>query len=142
MKNLKLVLLFGGTMLLLMFLTPLMAGAQEIVETGAKTGLFSKIGTWLQSQASGLILTFVCGFLAKGGYTAIIKKIAAKGTVFFTQLEHFSGDAASLCDLVDKSVKADNTIDQNSISEVVAAGKTMVVDTKNFKAVFTPKPAI
>jgi hypothetical protein len=139
MKNLKLVVFFGVALILLL---TFQAQAQEVVETGAKTGLFSKISTWLQSQASGLIFTFVAGFLAKGGYTAIIKKIAAKGTVFFTQLGHFSGDAAALCDVVDKSIKADNTVDQNSIKEVIDAGKRVVIDTKDMTAVFTPKPAV
>lgn len=136
MKNLKLIICFvAGLTLLLTF----QGQAQEVVQEATKTGLFSKIGDWLTSGVFGIVVTFACGFLAKGGYTAIIKKIAAKGTVFFTELSHFSGDTAKLCDIVDKSIKDDNSIDQNSIKEVIAAGKEVVVEMKDMKAVFTPK---
>ena len=138
MKNPKLAFFFVvGILMILSF--PLLAQDASAVPA---PGLFAKISTWLQSQAAGVMLTFVCGFMAKGGYTAIVKKIAAKGAVLFTNLEHFSGDAAALCNVVDKSIKDDNSVDQNSIKEVIAAGKQVIVDTKEMTAVFTPKPAI
>lgn len=134
MKNLKCVLFFAAILILLL---PFQSQAQEAVQ--ATPGLFQKIGNWLTSGVTGIVVTFALGFLAKGGYTAIIKKIANKGTVFFTELSHFAGDTAHLCDIVDKSIKDDNTIDQNSIKEVIAAGKEVVIELKDMKAVFTPK---
>ena len=136
MKNLRWVFFFAAAFLLML---PFLSSAQTADAVQTAPGLFAKISTWVQSQAMGVFLTFVCGFLAKGGYTAIIKKVAAKGTVFFTELSHFSGDAAALCDVVDKSIKADNTVEQDSIKEVLAAGKQVVVATKDMTAVFTPK---
>ena len=136
MKNLKLVLFFGvGMILLLTF----QAQAQEIVETGQKTGLFSKIGGWIQGGAISLLVAFLGGIAAKHGWTIIAKKIAQKGAVITKEIGEFFGDTSTLLQTVDNAIKDDGTIEQNSIKEVLAVGKEVVIELKDMKAIFKPK---
>lgn len=136
MKNLKLIGFLGVALILLL---TFQGQAQEVVETGAKTGLFSKIGDWIQGGAISLLIAFFGGIAAKHGWTIIAKKIAQKGTVVCKELGDFFGDTSNLLATVDKSIKDDGTIDQNSIKEVLAAGKEVIVELKDMKAVFSPK---
>ncbi len=136
MKNLKLILLFGGTLILLL---TFQVQAQEIVETGQKTGLFSKIGGWIQGGAISLLVAFVGGIAAKHGWTIIAKKIAQKGAVITKEIGEFFGDTSTLLQTVDNAIKDDGTIEQNSIKEVLAAGKEVVIELKDMKAIFKPK---
>lgn len=135
MKNLKLVLCFvAGLILLLTF----QSQAQEVVETVTKSGLFAQIGDWIKGNIFSLSIGFGVG-LIPAAIRLSVKAIARKGAVFFTELSHLAGDTATLCDTVDKAIKEDASIDQNSIKEVIAAGKEVVVELKDMKAVFTPK---
>lgn len=136
MKNLKLILLFGGTLILLL---TFQAKAQEILETGQKTGLFSKIGGWIQGGAISLLVAFVGGIAAKHGWTIIAKKIAQKGAVITKEIGEFFVDTSTLLQTVDNAIKDDGTIEQNSIKEVLAAGKEVVIELKDMKAIFKPK---
>ncbi len=136
MKNLKLILLFGGTLILLL---TFQVQAQEIVETGQKTGLFSKIGGWIQGGAISLLVAFVGGIAAKHGWTIIAKKIAKKGAIITKEIGEFFGDTSTLLQTVDNAIKDDGTIEQNSIKEVLAAGKEVVIELKDMKAIFKPK---
>lgn len=137
MKNLTRFLLFGGTLLLLMFLTPLMAQCQEVAP--ASPGLFARIGDWFAGNAIQAGILIASAVLTQYGITKWIKAAARKGAVIFSKVSHAAGDIATLCNTVDQSIKDDDSIDQNSIKEVIEAGKQVVVEMKDMKAVFTPK---
>ena len=136
MKNLRWVFFFGA---LLVLLLPFQSQAQEVLETAAKTGLFAQIGDWVKGNV--LALGVGVGFgLIPLTIRLSIKAIARKGAVFFTELSHFAGDTATLCNVVDQAIKEDGSLpDKNSIQDVLAAGKEVVIEMKDMKAVFTPK---
>jgi len=135
MKNFRWVLFFGA---ILMLLLPFQSQAQEAIQEVAKTGLFSKIGDWIKGNLLSVGVGVIFGLIPSAIKQAI-KAAARKGAVFFTELSEFAGDTATLCKTVDQSIKEDGTIDQNSIKEVIASGKEVVVELKDMKAVFIPK---
>ncbi len=135
MKNLKLVLFFGVIIILLL---TFQAQAQEVV-TGEKTGLFSKIGGWIQGGAISLLVAFIGGIAAKHGWTIIAKKIAQKGAVITKEIGEFFGDTSTLLQTVDNAIKDDGTIEQNSIKEVLAAGKEVIAEGKDVIISIKPK---
>lgn len=138
MKNSKLVFFFvAGLILLLTF----QAQAQEVVTQTAAPGLFGKIGTWLQSQAVWSVILFASGIASKNGWTKTIKAIAGRTTIVTRELSHVSLAVSNFSDLVDKSIEADGSVNQNSLKEAGAAMKTVVVETKEAWVTIKPKPA-
>ena len=92
------------------------------------------------SQGTGLIFGIVSGILAKHGWTLIIKKIAKKTAEVSVALEDFFGDVGSFAGKVDNAIKENGTIDQNSIQEVLAAGKEVIAEGKDVIISIKPKP--
>lgn len=136
MKNSIWVLFFAG---LLVLLLPFQSQAQEIVQEAAKTGFFAQIGDWVKGNALSLGVGLGFGLIPLA-IRLSIKAAARKGAVFFTELSHFAGDTAALCNVVDQAIKEDGSLpDKNSIQDVLAAGKEVVVEMKDMRAVFTPK---
>ena len=139
MKNSKLVFFFGGTLILLMFLTPLTAMCQEAAQEAARTGIFSKTGDWFKGNFLTIGVGVVFGLIPMT-VRQTIKSFAAKGALFFTELSHLSGDISVVCDKVDQAIKADGSMpDKNSIADVIAAKKEVVIELKDMIAVFKPK---
>ena len=121
MKILKFLLFFGGTMILLLTFQNVMAQNADAVQ--AAPSFFQKIGNWIQGNLMGMGVIFIGGILAKSGWTLIIKKIAAKGAVITKEVGEFFTDSSSFLTAVDGAIKDDGTIQQNSIAEVLSAGK-------------------
>lgn len=115
------------------------AQAQEIVETGEKTGLFSKIGGWIQGGAISLLVAFIGGIAAKHGWTIIAKKIAKKGAIITKEVGEFFADSSTFFTVLDSAIKDDGKIDQNSIKEVLAAGKEVLAEGKDVIISIKPK---
>lgn len=136
MKNLRWVLFFAGLLILLL---PFQSQAQEVVQEAAKSGFFSKIGDWLISQGQGFLGGLVFAYAAKQGWTLIIKKVASKGALITKELGELMSDSSVLLSAVDKSIKDDGSIDQNSVKEVLAAGKEVYVELKDVAISIKPK---
>ena len=130
MKNLKLVFFFA---LLLILLLPFQSQAQEA------TGLFGKIGNWLTGGVTGLAVVFVSGILAKHGWTQLVKSIAKKGTVITKEVGELFADSSKFLAVLDQSIQDDGTIKQNSVSEIIAAGKEVIAEGKDVIISIRPK---
>ena len=136
MKNLKLVAFFGVALILLL---TFQAQAQEVVETSTKTGFMSRVWVWVMDQGAGMIAGMAMAFAAKKGWTLFIKKVASKGALITKELGELMSDSSVLLSLVDKSIKDDGSIDQNSVKEVLAAGKEVYVELKDVAISIKPK---
>lgn len=135
MKNLKLVFFFGVALILLL---TFQAQAQEVVETATKTGLMAKVWTWLLSQGQSVLTGIVIAFAVKKGWTLAIKHIANKGAMVTKELGELMTDSSVLLSVIDKSIKDDGTVVENSVPEMIAAGKEVVAEFKD--AVISIKP--
>lgn len=136
MKNFKLILFFVvGLILLFTFQTMAQGGTAD---TSPPT-IFQKALIWIQSQAAGTILAFLAGIMARKGWTLTIKAFAKKGALITKELGELMTDSSVLLAAVDKSIKDDGSIEQNSVKEVLAAGKEVVAELKDVKIVITPK---
>lgn len=137
MKILKFLLFFGGTMILLLTFQNVMAQNADAVQ--AAPSFFQKIGNWIQGNLMGMGVIFIGGILAKSGWTLIIKKIAAKGAVITKEVGEFFTDSSSFLTAVDGAIKDDGTIQQNSIAEVLSAGKQVIAEGKDVIISIKPK---
>jgi hypothetical protein len=136
MKNLKLIFFFGTTLILLL---TFQAQAQEVVETVAKTGLIAKVWTWLVSQGQGVLTGIVIAFAVKKGWTLAIKHIANKGAMITKELGELMTDSSVLLSVIDKSIKDDGSVEQNTVPEMIAAGKEVVAELKDVVISIKPK---
>lgn len=112
-----------------------------VVQPSAKVGFFEKI--WNNAKDSGIwvIVMYVFGILSKNGITKVIKAIAGKTTIVTKELSDVSLAVSNFASLVDKAIKNDGAVDQNSLKEAAEAGKTVMVETKEAWLVIKPKPA-
>ena len=130
MKNLKLVLFCAA---LLMLLLPFQSHAQDA------SGLLSKIGNWFGSGITGLVVVFVGGILAKHGWTQMLKSIAAKGSVITKEVGELFSDSSNFFSVLDQSINDDGTIKQNSVQELINAGKEVIAEGKDVIVSIKPK---
>jgi hypothetical protein len=138
MKNLKLVLLFGGTLILLLIFQNV--NAQEAIQSVTPNpGFFGKIGQWLQSQVVWSVVLFVAGIASKNGWTKIAKAILGRTTIVTRELSHVSLAVSNFSDLIDKAIENNGNVDQNSLKEAWGAGKTVVVEAKEAWVTIKPK---
>ena len=135
MKNSHWTLFFA---VLLILLLPFQTQAQEAIQA-ATPGLFQRIGSWIQTNLVGMSVVFVFGLLAKGGWTLMIKKIAHKGTVIMKEVGEFCTDSSEFLATLDTSIKEDGTIKQNSVSELIQAGRHVIAEGKDVIISIRPK---
>jgi hypothetical protein len=136
MKNSKYY--FGGVIVILILLTlPLISHAQEVTQAGE--GFFSKIGSWVKGNLMEMALTAVGTLLSRYGVTKFIKSIANKGKVVLKEVGEFCLDGSAFLANVDLAIKDDNTIDGNSINELIAQGKHLVLEGKDVYMEIKPK---
>ena len=136
MKNLRLMLflVLGLTLLL-----PFHSQAQEVAQAVASPGLFQKVADWFQSNMIQTAVVILSTLLAKHGITQIIKNFAARGAVITKEVgELFAGSSTFLATL-DGAIKDDGSIEQNSVQELIAAGKTVVAEGKDVVLSIKPK---
>jgi len=104
-----------------------------------KVGFFNKLINSAKESGLAVLIGLISGMLAKNGITKQIKKIAGITTIFTKELSDVSLSVHNFSELVDKSIKEDGSVDQNSIKEAFAAGKQVVVEFKEGIATLTPK---
>lgn len=128
--------------LILLLMIPFIGFTQEIqVQTFA--GLFGNIGSWVQDSFSGtlekVIGGFIAGWLMKHGWTLAIKAFARKGAVVMKELGEFCGDSSTFLTVLDQAIKEDGSIKQNSVQEVLSAGKEVIGELKDVTISIKPK---
>ena len=138
MKNFRWILFFAViAMLISPFLVLAQSPGQVIVEQGP--GLFQKIGSWIQDNVLGVLITFVVGILAQHGWTLVIKRLANKGAIVTKEIGEFFTDSSNFMNVLDNAIKDDGKIDQNSVKEVLAAGKEVLAEGKDVIISIKPK---
>lgn len=134
MKTSKWILCLGGTLILLL---PLMVMAQS-GGAAPNPGLLEKIGSWLQNNfliaGGGLLLGLVPSLWKLG-----VKKFAHSAAPVCKEVSEFFSDLATLSSAVDNAIKEDGKIEQNSIAEVIAAGKEVIAEGKDVIISIKPK---
>lgn len=133
MKNLKWVFFFTSLLLLTI---PLMA--QTGIDLPAP-GLMAKVWAWILNQGQGVLAGIVFAYAAKRGWTLAIKHIANKGAMVTKELGELMADSSVLLSVIDKSIKDDGTVEENSVPEMMAAGKEVVAELKDVVISIKPK---
>ncbi|MBV5334408.1 MAG: hypothetical protein JZU49_01200 [Sulfuricurvum sp.] len=128
MKNFKWILFFA---VILILISPFLSSAQTAIEASQQPGLFQKVGTWIQSNLIGVGTVFVFGIMAKEGWSLAIKSIANKGATITKEVGEFFTDSSVFLSTLDNAIKADGTIEQNSVKELLAAGKEVLAEGKD-----------
>ena len=133
MKNSRLVLFFAALLIAL----PTMA---TLTDPGAASpGIFQKIGDWLQGGAVGMAVVFLFGLMAKQGWSLLIKKIANKGAAITKEVGELFSDSSVFLATLDTAIKDDGTIEQNSVKELISAGKEVIAEGKDVIISIKPK---
>jgi len=139
MKNSKLTLFFVvGIMVLFSF--PLLA--QDVLDAVQTPSFFQKIWENVKDKGIWVIVMYVLGILSKNGVTKMIKAIAGKTTIVTRELSHVSLAVSNFSDLIDKSIKEDGSVDQNSLKDAAIAGKTVIIESKEAWITIKPKPVL
>jgi regulator of protease activity HflC (stomatin/prohibitin superfamily) len=135
MKNFRWVLFFGVALILLL---TFQVQAQEVA-AATKTGLMAKVWVWLLSQGQGVLTGFVIAFAVKKGWTLAIKHVANKGAMITKELGELMTDSSVFLSVIDKSIKDDGTVEENTVPEMIAAGKEVVAELKDVVISIKPK---
>lgn len=105
-----------------------------------KVGFFKKLIDGIKGSGLTILISIICGILSKNGITKIIKSIAGKTAIATEVGVNVLESVHNLADLVDKSIKDDNTVDQNTLQEAITAGKAVVTTFKDAIVTIKPKP--
>jgi hypothetical protein len=98
-----------------------------------------KVWAWLVSQGQGVLTGIVIAFAVKKGWTLAIKHIANKGAMITKELGELMTDSSVLLSVIDKSIKDDGSVEQNTVPEMIAAGKEVVAELKDVVISIKPK---
>jgi len=147
MKNLILV-----TFLSLILTLSIQAFSQTSTEQPATTehvtttppvqslSFFGNIWDSIKTSGIWVVITFICGILSKNGVTKIVKAVAGKTTIVTHELSDVSMAVSNFSDLIDKAIKDDGSVDENSLKQAANAGKTVIAETKDAWVTIKPKP--
>jgi len=149
MKNLILIFLLAQLLILPLGLAIASQTAQSATEanyettnqpTVEKTGFFKRI--WNTAKENGLEIgiSFVVGLFAKNGITKTIKMFSGKAAVILKETgETFIG-GSNFFRTVEAAIKDDGTYKENSIADVIAAGKEVIAEANDVIISIKPKP--
>lgn len=124
---------------------PLETTEQIQVQTPAPVQNVSFFGKlWNNAKESGVwvLVMYVAGILSKNGITKVVKAIAGKGTIITKELSDVALASSNFLSLLDKAIKADGTVVQDSLKQAVDAGKTVIAETKESWITIKPKPVV
>lgn len=138
MKNLKLILFFASTLILLLIFQNGMAQDPGAISPVQVPTLFQKMWVWIMSQGTGMMLGIIVGLIPKG-WSLLLKAFAKRGALITKELGELMSDSSVLLGAVDKSIKEDGSIEQNSVKEVIAAGKEVIAELKDVTISIKPK---
>lgn len=146
----KTIILTTLLSLMLMFASPV-CQAQSAMEpaevssvstsqpTVEKEGFFGRLWNSAIENALELAVSFVVGIFAKHGWTQWIKKIASRGTVITKELSEFLAATSDGLDVINKSIKTDGKLQENSLNEILASKKRFVAELNDVIVSIKPK---
>lgn len=137
MKNLKWTLFFAVILILVL---PFQSQAQEVVDQVATGGLFSKIGTFLNTKIAAFIAGSVISLMGiKPTKLLWVKVFAKKAQSVTKELGEAFLETSDAFGHLEQSIKEDSTIDQNSFAELIAARKPLIAQWKDVVISIKPK---
>lgn len=117
--------------------------SQEDNLPGKKSGFFANIwdkvkGT-AKEGATSLLFGFFAGIFAKHGWTLILKRIANRGKVILKEIGEFASSGSNFLDILDNKIRDDGTLAENSIKDLIDAGKPLIAEGKDVIISIHPK---
>ena len=96
------------------------------------------LSEWITGSGGLLIIGLIIGFLRKKGvnYKTFMRKAA---TISKEVGEAFLETSTVFSEAADLKIKNDENLDENSVKEVIAAGKKAVIEWKDVVMVIKPK---
>lgn len=122
---------------------------QENPSETQKQTFFQKIGDkvdnlWGKAKDGGinLVIGLIVGLFAKRGWTLVIKKIANKGKTIMKEIgETFIG-GSNFFNVLDNSIRSDGKLEENSIKELLKAGKEVIAEANDVIISIKPKKLV
>lgn len=149
MKTLILLFFFAQLLILHAGLAIASATAQSNAEvsyettpqpTAPKVGFFQKIVKTVKDNALEIGVAFVFGLFAKGGWTILAKKASQKGAIICKEIGETFLSGSEFLNTVDQSIRDDGTLRENSVKELIAAGKEVMAEANDVIISIRPKP--
>lgn len=130
------------TLILVLFLSTILsvtASAQTFDSEPEKQSFISSIIDKVKEGAVSIGIGLVIGLFAKNGWTLLIKKMAGKASAITKEIgETFIG-GSNFFKVLEKSIKNDGNLEENSIKEILAAGKEVVAEANDVIISIRPK---
>lgn len=148
MKNLILLFFFAQLLILPMGLViastlPQVATEAEYeptqTPTAPKLGFFQKIVKSVKDNAVEFGVAFVFGMFAKGGWTLLAKKIANKASIISKEVGETFLSGSKFLNTLDQSIRDDGSLKENSVKELLAAGKEVITEANDVIISIKPK---
>jgi len=149
MKNLLLIFFFAQLLILPAGLMTASAMPQVATEanleitqtqTAPKQGFFQKIVKSVKDNAVEFGVAFIFGMFAKGGWTLLAKKIANKAAIISREVGETFLSGSLFLNTLDQSIRDDGSLKENSVKELLAAGKEVITEAKDVIISIKPKP--
>ena len=155
MRNLLFIFVFG---LMLSLTSGIQIQAQDVPETSVQTeldadkilnappaekvGFFDRILGKVKEGAVSIGIGMIVGLFAKKGWTLIIKKISSKACIVTKEIGEMFIGGSNFFNVLDKSIKSDGKLEENSIKELLAAGKMVIAEANDVIISIKPKNPI
>ena len=107
--------------------------------TVEKKGFFNRLWNSAKENAVELAVSFVVGIFAKHGWTQVIKKIASRGTIITKELSEFLAATSDGLATIDKAIRTDGKLEEDSLSEILASKKKFVAELNDVIVSIKPK---
>ncbi len=148
MKNLILIFFFAQLLILPLGLVIASSLPQVATEasyettptpTVPKLGFFQKIVKSVKDNAVEFGVAFVFGMFAKGGWTLLAKKIANKASIISREIGETFLSGSNFLNTLDQSIRDDGSLKENSVKELLAAGKEVITEANDVIISIKPK---
>jgi len=115
---------------------------EQVTQTQTKQSFFEKVKDKVKDGAINIGIGLIVGLFAKNGWTLLIKKIAGKASVITKEIgETFIG-GSNFFRVLEHSIRSDGKLEENSIKEVLAAGKEVIAEANDVIISIKPKLAV
>lgn len=112
---------------------------ENIEQSSEKLPLFQRVKKWAVGGLLAAAVGLAWAFIRKKGWALKIKFLAGKGSIVFKEIGEACFAVSDTMSVVDKSIRDDGSLVQNSVEEVVKSGKKVVVEMADVILTFSPK---
>jgi hypothetical protein len=101
-----------------------------------KQGFFARIFNGAKQKATDGIMNIIFGIIAgigmKHGWTLMLKKIANKGKLILKEGGELLSSGSNFLDALDNHIRDDGSLAENTLKEMIEAGKPVIAEGKDF----------